>query len=160
MGKGIKHTNVGAQLTQEEFESETSHYLASGTSFPASPSEGDLFYRTDEHKWYIYNGTAWSLLTGDPTKVAGQASGLREEHGFSSQSLAAGAYGDVTVTFAVAFSNAPTVLVGFCYPNNTLPSSLENAAHKSSTTTNFVWSGTNQASGTRTIACEWLAIGE
>jgi len=116
MGKGIKHTNVGAQLTQEEFESETSHYLASGTSFPASPSEGDLFYRTDEHKWYIYNGTAWSLLTGDPTKVAGQASGLREEHGFSSQSLAAGAYGDVTVTFAVAFSNAPTVLVGFCYP--------------------------------------------
>jgi len=59
MGKGIKHTPVGSQLTQAEFEDEASHYLASGTSFPASPSEGDLFYRTDQHKWYIFNGTTW-----------------------------------------------------------------------------------------------------
>jgi len=62
MGKGIKHTSVGSQLTQAEFEDEASHYLASGTSFPISPSEGDLFYRTDEHKWYIYNGTEWQFL--------------------------------------------------------------------------------------------------
>ncbi|GAG29916.1 unnamed protein product, partial [marine sediment metagenome] len=47
-----------------------SHELASGTEFPAEPSEKDRFYRTDEHKWYIHNGTAWkdmggSALTGD-----------------------------------------------------------------------------------------------
>lgn len=71
MGKGIKHTNVGAQLTQEEFESETSHYLASGTSFPASPSEGDLLYRTDRHKWYIYNGSDWiDIVTAETRTVA------------------------------------------------------------------------------------------
>jgi len=62
MGKGIKHTSVGSQLTQAEFEDEASHYLASGTSFPASPSEGDLFYRTDEHKWYLYNGSSWKAM--------------------------------------------------------------------------------------------------
>jgi hypothetical protein len=31
----------------------------SGTSFPASPVEKQLFYRTDLHKLYIYNGTGW-----------------------------------------------------------------------------------------------------
>ena len=63
MTKGITHVTVGSQLTQAEFEQEGSHTLSSGTSFPGSPSEGDLFYRTDLHKWYIYNGTAWVTLT-------------------------------------------------------------------------------------------------
>jgi len=63
MGKGIKHTPVGSQLDQSEWEADTSHFLDSGTSFPASPSEGDLFYRTDQHKWYIYDGTAWKETT-------------------------------------------------------------------------------------------------
>ena len=31
----------------------------SGTSFPTSPVEKQLFYRTDLHKLYIYNGTGW-----------------------------------------------------------------------------------------------------
>jgi len=34
-----------------------------GTSFPASPVEGQLFYRSDLKKCYQYNDTAWSLLT-------------------------------------------------------------------------------------------------
>ena len=59
MGKGIKHKDVGGELTYDEFHAEDAHELASGTSFPASPSEGDLFYRTDEHNWYQYNGTEW-----------------------------------------------------------------------------------------------------
>ena len=36
--------------------------MSKGTSFPASPAEGDLFYRTDEHKVYVYNGSAWIVL--------------------------------------------------------------------------------------------------
>ena len=62
MAKGIDHASVGPILTQAEWESTTAHALASGTSFPGSPSEGDLFYRTDEHLWYIYNGTTWKKL--------------------------------------------------------------------------------------------------
>jgi len=66
VGKGIIHTPVGAQYTQAEFEDDASHYLSSGTSFPASPSEGDLFYRTDLHKWYLYNGSGWTETTAQP----------------------------------------------------------------------------------------------
>ena len=63
MTKGIKHKDIGGELTRTEFEADDSHELDSGTSFPGSPVEKDRFYRTDEHKWYIYNGSAWKLLT-------------------------------------------------------------------------------------------------
>lgn len=33
--------------------------LASGTSFPTSPSTGDKFYRTDRNLEYSYDGTRW-----------------------------------------------------------------------------------------------------
>ena len=33
--------------------------LASGTSFPGSPANNDLFYRTDRSLLYFYNGTRW-----------------------------------------------------------------------------------------------------
>jgi len=59
---GIKHIDVGTELTKVEFEDEASHELVNGTSFPGSPVEKQLFYRTDEHKWYIHNGTAWVSL--------------------------------------------------------------------------------------------------
>ena len=39
------------------------HSIDGGTSFPGSPAEKDLYYRTDLHKWYIYSGTAWVELT-------------------------------------------------------------------------------------------------
>jgi len=63
--KGIFHPTVGAELTQTEWESETGHNLANGTSFPASPEERDLFYRTDRHAWYIFNGTDWDKINVD-----------------------------------------------------------------------------------------------
>jgi hypothetical protein len=62
MPKGIKHKDVGDVLTKEEFHAEDAHELAQGTSFPDSPSEGDLFYRTDLHQLYIYSGTEWKCL--------------------------------------------------------------------------------------------------
>lgn len=33
--------------------------ISSGTSFPGSPSDNDLFYRTDRDKLYFYDGTRW-----------------------------------------------------------------------------------------------------
>ena len=61
---GIKHIDVGLELTKTEWESEGSHELIHGNSFPSSPDERQLFYRDDEHKWYIYNGSAWVDLQG------------------------------------------------------------------------------------------------
>jgi hypothetical protein len=61
---GLKHIDVGAELTKTEWESEESHELIHGTSFPGSPVERQLFYRDDEHKWYIYDGTEWVSLQG------------------------------------------------------------------------------------------------
>ena len=61
---GLKHIDVGPELTKTEWESEESHELIHGTSFPSSPVERQLFYRDDEHKWYIYNGTEWVWLGG------------------------------------------------------------------------------------------------
>jgi hypothetical protein len=61
---GLKHIDVGPELSKTEWESEESHELIHGTSFPSSPVERQLFYRDDEHKWYIYNGTEWVWLGG------------------------------------------------------------------------------------------------
>lgn len=33
--------------------------LAQGTSFPGSPNDGDIFYRTDQNVLYVYNGASW-----------------------------------------------------------------------------------------------------
>lgn len=41
--------------------------IASGTAFPGSPTAGDLFYRSDRHIEYFYDGTRWlskTLFTG------------------------------------------------------------------------------------------------
>jgi len=62
MAKGIRHKDVGPSCTYDEFHAEDAHYLAFGTSFPASPSEGDLFYRTDLHILYIHQGTKWNRV--------------------------------------------------------------------------------------------------
>jgi hypothetical protein len=61
---GLKHIDVGNELTKTEWESEESHELVHGSSFPGTPVERQLFYRDDEHKWYIYNGSAWVWLGG------------------------------------------------------------------------------------------------
>lgn len=68
MARGIEHRDVGNQITKTEWL-EGAHYFMSGTSFPASPSEGDVFYKTDEHVLYIFDGTSWKPL--GPTAVYG-----------------------------------------------------------------------------------------
>lgn len=37
--------------------------ISSGTSFPGSPSDNDLFYRTDRDLFYFYDGTRWLTVT-------------------------------------------------------------------------------------------------
>lgn len=49
--------------------------LAAGTSFPGSPSSGDVFYRTDRNIEYFYDGTRWlSTATYSIGTTAGAAS--------------------------------------------------------------------------------------
>jgi hypothetical protein len=78
---GLKHIDVGAELTKTEWESEDSHEVVHGTSFPASPVERQLFYRDDEHKWYIYSGSAWVWLGGGGGGVTdhGELTGLGDD---------------------------------------------------------------------------------
>lgn len=57
--KGLSHNSVGDEITKNEWESDVLHELSGGSSFPGTPTEKDRFYRTDEHKWYFYNGTDW-----------------------------------------------------------------------------------------------------
>jgi hypothetical protein len=59
---GIAHADVGDQLSKAEWLDEENHELIHGNSFPGSPTERQLFYRDDEHKWYIHNGTSWVSL--------------------------------------------------------------------------------------------------
>lgn len=68
---GLKHIDVGPELTKTEWESEESHEFVHGSSFPSSPVERQLFYRDDEHKWYIYNGSGWVWLGGGGMSVHG-----------------------------------------------------------------------------------------
>jgi hypothetical protein len=37
--------------------------VANGTSFPSNPNAAELFYRTDENKLYVHNGTTWVELS-------------------------------------------------------------------------------------------------
>jgi len=52
--KGIKHKAVGEELDKTEWESEETHELANGVSLPPTGNDGDLFFKTDEHRLYIW----------------------------------------------------------------------------------------------------------
>lgn len=61
---GIKHADVGVECTDPEWEGTGTHILAEGGAFPGVPTEKGLFYRTDLHKWFMFNGTDWIDLGG------------------------------------------------------------------------------------------------
>lgn len=63
---GYKHKTVGNTLSKSEWESTDSHKIRQGTSFPSSPSDGDEFYRTDEHVLYVYDSDSpeWKAQGG------------------------------------------------------------------------------------------------
>ena len=51
--KGIKHVDIGDELTKTEYHGEEAHELANGDTLPESPSEQDLFFKTDDGHLYI-----------------------------------------------------------------------------------------------------------
>ena len=51
--KGITHVDIGDELTKTEYHDEEAHEIANGDTLPVSPSEGDLFYKTDDNHLYI-----------------------------------------------------------------------------------------------------------
>ena len=52
--KGIKHIDVGDELTKAEWTAEATHTLEQGTDLPAAPNDYDLFLKTDDNHLYIY----------------------------------------------------------------------------------------------------------
>ena len=52
--KGIKHNTVGEELDSTEFHSEELHELANGAELPETANDGDFFFKTDEHRLYIW----------------------------------------------------------------------------------------------------------
>lgn len=52
--KGIKHKTVGGDLDQSEWENEEGHELANGVALPGTGNDGDLFFKTDDKRLYIY----------------------------------------------------------------------------------------------------------
>lgn len=64
MKSGIEHIVSTIPVPRSEFEDEEFHNLTHGSAFPASPTERQLYYRDDLHKWFIYNGTDWVETSG------------------------------------------------------------------------------------------------
>ena len=51
--KGIKHVDVGDQLSKTEYHDVEGHEIASGAELPESPTEHDMFFNTDDQHLYI-----------------------------------------------------------------------------------------------------------
>lgn len=57
-GDTMKHYGLGIA----EGSNVTNLTVASGTSFPGSPSTGELFFRSDTGTLMVYDGSAWDAL--------------------------------------------------------------------------------------------------
>jgi len=99
----------------------------------------------------------------DATKVEGEASGLREEHGVDVVSMTAGTggslfdqsgSGSVTISFATAFAVVPAVV---CTNNSALERFYAFAYLPS--TSSFVLFGWNNVTVSKTKEVGWVAIG-
>jgi hypothetical protein len=68
VGKNTGSAGAGINLTIQQVLA-----MASGTSFPGSPSAGDRFYRTDLDNQFVYDGTRWftSYLLNQPAAYNG-----------------------------------------------------------------------------------------
>jgi hypothetical protein len=57
--------DINAKLTDTlDFNQNIADHLVfdQGTTFPSSPAEGQVFYKTDTDNFYIYDGTSWDLM--------------------------------------------------------------------------------------------------
>lgn len=76
--------------------------LHKGVAFPTSPTPkaGQVFYRTDETKFYIYDGTQWTEVTGSGggTLPTGTHGDLMYHNGTDWVALSSGTSGEVLQT--------------------------------------------------------------
>lgn len=52
--KGIKHKSVGSELDKTEWESEEGHEIANGDTLPSTGNNGDIFFKNNESRLYIW----------------------------------------------------------------------------------------------------------
>jgi hypothetical protein len=60
----IVGTSLLTSLIGSQSEAPFSVVIQTGANFPDNPVEGQLFYRTTDHKLYVYNSTAWVSSVG------------------------------------------------------------------------------------------------
>jgi hypothetical protein len=68
----IKHGQLQDDLDADQKEI-LNHILHRGTSFPASPLEGQIFFRTDLNAPHTYNGATWDNLITAAVPVFGHS---------------------------------------------------------------------------------------
>ena len=93
------------------------------------------------------------------TNVAG-VSGLRIQSGnLSSLSANANSYADKAITFPVAFSSVPDIVVGFYSTTDSVTVGNTAVAVKDATKTGFTIRLYNASSATRAPGIRWIAVG-
>ncbi len=53
--------------------------LVGGTSFPLSPTEGQVFYRSDSNQLYVYDGTRWQADRSSVTYIVAASNSVNKE---------------------------------------------------------------------------------
>lgn len=64
---------VNAGATAPEWADATGSGVDAGTSFPVSPTSGDLFWRTDRSLFYFYDGTRWLTVNEYTAPITARA---------------------------------------------------------------------------------------
>lgn len=92
----------------------TNLVVASGTSFPSNPDAGELFFRTDQNKMYVYKGapiTAWEEVgSGAGSSTSETKVTLTANTASTTLNLSQGQVFSVTLAAntTFTFSNAPS----------------------------------------------------
>lgn len=62
------------------------------TDWPAGPVEGQVIYRKDEHKFYVWNGTGWSTLIYTDANARGAINNIFGADGHADKDISMSAY--------------------------------------------------------------------
>jgi hypothetical protein len=93
------------RMTVETLDVPSTLVTPSGTAFPGTPEDGQVFWRVDEQSWYRYNASipAWELTYPDPYGVAAASGDIGgDPHGFVNQTDSVISFANGTRTFTIA----------------------------------------------------------
>ena len=88
--------------------------LNGGTSLPASGASGEMFYKTDENRVYIYGGGTWSLVAN-----AGTLAGAISIYDIAPSIVSANGKFLTTDGTTISWANVPTPSVTSLLPSQT-----------------------------------------